>query len=256
MGVFGPMRLWRSMLFSLLFHAALFCIPVAVLISREPQCRELQLVVLKDVLPKPRENSQQSPPAGETEPVSKIEPDPPVPPVRVHKTKPVMKVQRKPPPEDKPVREQPRIPASPTTPTPEPVAKENKSEEAQPGYIATANNNPSSKPVVGSPLGQAPAEASFGSSEGPHFLKRELPKYPVLAREREKEGTVILRLSIDELGRLVDVSILRRAGSGFDEEAVRAVRNSSFSPARKNGKPVSCWARLPIRFVLRSSEDD
>lgn len=108
----------------------------------------------------------------------------------------------------------------------------------------------------GGGAGHGSLEASFGSGNGPRFAVKTLPKYPRLARELGKEGTVLLRLTIDERGRLMDVEVLKRAGSGFDEEAVRAVRESSFSPARIDGKPVRCRARLPIRFVLNEAKKD
>jgi periplasmic protein TonB len=113
---------------------------------------------------------------------------------------------------------------------------------------------PGSGPGLGS--GHGPVDASFGSGNGPRFASKSLPKYPRLARELGKEGTVLLRLTIDDRGRLLDVEVLRRAGSGFDEEAVRAVRESSFNPAKINGKPVTCRAQLPIRFVLNNAEKD
>ncbi len=123
------------------------------------------------------------------------------------------------------------------------------------GSSGTGNGSgPGSGPGLGS--GHGPLDASFGSGNGPRFASKALPKYPRLARELGKEGTVLLRLTIDDRGRLLDVEVLRRAGSGFDEEAVRAVRESSFSPAKINGKPVSCRAQLPIRFVLNSAEKD
>lgn len=108
----------------------------------------------------------------------------------------------------------------------------------------------------GSGAGQGPLDASFGSGDGPRFLSKAQPRYPKLARELGKEGTVVLRLTIDERGRLLDVQVLKPAGAGFDEEAVRSIRSSSFSPARRNGKPVLCRAHLPIRFVLRGTENN
>jgi protein TonB len=87
-------------------------------------------------------------------------------------------------------------------------------------------------------------------------VQKAVPRYPRLARELGKEGSVLLRLTIDERGSLTHVEVLRGAGSGFDEEAVRAARESRFSPARMNGRAVACRAQLPVRFVLRSNEND
>lgn len=104
--------------------------------------------------------------------------------------------------------------------------------------------------------GAGALDAAFGTANGPRFLHRVLPSYPKHARRFGKEGTSLLCLTIDERGKLVQVEVLARAGSGFDEEAVRAVRESTFSPAIHNGKPVSCRARLPVRFMLKGAEND
>jgi protein TonB len=74
-----------------------------------------------------------------------------------------------------------------------------------------------------------------------------------LAKRLEKQGTVLLRVTIDERGRAAEVEILRKAGFGLDEEAVRAAKESTFIPAKRDGKPFTCRALLPIRFVLKDS---
>ncbi|MGV8075561.1 MAG: TonB family protein [Syntrophobacteraceae bacterium] len=108
----------------------------------------------------------------------------------------------------------------------------------------------------GATLSNGPIDARLGSANGPRFLHRVLPRYPRLARERGKEGSVLLRVTIDQQGRPVDVELLKKAGSEFDDEAVRAVEGSTFAPARLAGRPVICKVLLPVRFELRDSEDD
>jgi protein TonB len=107
----------------------------------------------------------------------------------------------------------------------------------------------------GGSSGNGPFEAQFGSPNGPRFLHKAIPSYPHQARQMQKEGTVILHVTIDESGRAVEIELVKRAGCGFDEEATKAVRNSTFAPARKEGKPIVCKAVLPIRFVLKNAED-
>lgn len=92
----------------------------------------------------------------------------------------------------------------------------------------------------------------FGSGEGPKFLRRTLPIYPVMARRIGKEGRVVLRLTIDEKGNLSNVEVIENGGYGFAEAAVDGVKKSSFLPALKDGKPIASRAILPIRFSLRS----
>ncbi len=99
-----------------------------------------------------------------------------------------------------------------------------------------------------------PKDVEFGSAEGPKFNHREMPVYPLLARRLGKEGRVLLRLTIDEKGRLLNLEVLEGAGYGFTESAVEAVRKSTFSPAKKEGKPIPSRALLPIKFTLRRSE--
>ena len=91
----------------------------------------------------------------------------------------------------------------------------------------------------------------FGSGNGPGFIKQEIPVYPLFARRMGKEGRVVLKLLIDELGHLMKVEVLEGAGFGFDRSAVEAIRDSSFRPATLNGMPVKSRTRLPVRFVLK-----
>ncbi len=93
-------------------------------------------------------------------------------------------------------------------------------------------------------------EVRFGAANGPRFLRKVMPVYPRKAKSLNKEGTVILKLAIDEHGDLKNAEVLQCAGFGFDEEALRAVRESRFLPAVDGGKPVPCRAILPVRFVL------
>lgn len=99
-----------------------------------------------------------------------------------------------------------------------------------------------------------PKDVEFGSAEGPRFNHREMPVYPLLARRLGKEGRVLLRLTIDERGRLLNLEVLEGAGHGFTESAVEAVKKSSFVPAKREGKAIPSRALLPIKFTLRRSE--
>ncbi|GAB6182409.1 energy transducer TonB [Thermodesulfovibrio hydrogeniphilus] len=94
-------------------------------------------------------------------------------------------------------------------------------------------------------------EGEFGTAQGPKFLHREIPVYPLMARRLGKEGRVLLRLTIDEKGNLVNVEVLEGACCGFTESAVEAVKKSTFIPAKIDGKPVLSRALLSIKFTLR-----
>ena len=55
--------------------------------------------------------------------------------------------------------------------------------------------------------------------------------YPPEAKRLGIEG-VVVKLSIDEKGRVVQVEGVERAGHGFDEAAREALRQVKFTPAR------------------------
>jgi TonB family protein len=97
------------------------------------------------------------------------------------------------------------------------------------------------------------AETVFGSTGAPVFLKRHMPVYPIIAKKLGKQGKVILRLFINEKGRLLSVEVVEPAGYGFTESAMEAVKMSTFSPAHENGVSVSSKALLTIRFVLKET---
>lgn len=91
----------------------------------------------------------------------------------------------------------------------------------------------------------------FGSPGGPRFLRRHLPEYPILARRRNKEGSVVLMVVIDAEGKLIKVDVVSTSDEVFVEPSLEAVKKSTFLPARRNGQPVMSRAILPIRFSLK-----
>jgi protein TonB len=94
-------------------------------------------------------------------------------------------------------------------------------------------------------------DIEFGSANAPQFLHREMPVYPLMARRLGREGRVLLRLTIDENGKLLNIEVVERAGFGFTEAAIEAVKKSTFRPAMQDGRPVMSKALLPVSFKLR-----
>ncbi|NCD25873.1 MAG: TonB family protein [Deltaproteobacteria bacterium] len=91
----------------------------------------------------------------------------------------------------------------------------------------------------------------FGAPNGPGIARLVRPEYPREARRQGREGTVILKLSLDASGHVEAVEILRQAGFGMEEAAREAALRSRFRPATMNGRPVACQAILPLHFQLR-----
>ncbi len=126
-----------------------------------------------------------------------------------------------------------------------------------PGLLHQAAHHQGGESTVGNVSYAAPSGTSgvidtkFGSIVAPIFLKRQMPVYPMIAKKLGKHGRVVLRLFINEKGRLLDVEVVEPAGYGFTESAVEAVKMSTFLPAHENGVNIASKALLTIRFVLK-----
>jgi periplasmic protein TonB len=97
---------------------------------------------------------------------------------------------------------------------------------------------------------KGPVDAKFGDAAGPGFLHQVQPVYPNAARSMNREGRVLLRLTIDEVGKLINLEVIEAASYGFTEAAVYAIRKSTFIPAKRAGIAVASRAILPVRFEL------
>lgn len=66
-----------------------------------------------------------------------------------------------------------------------------------------------------------------------------VPKYPNWALYRGLEGEVTVEYSIDEYGRVIDAKIISASPKNtFDHQVLKAIRKSTFTPRKINGKPV------------------
>lgn len=83
-----------------------------------------------------------------------------------------------------------------------------------------------------------------------NFLAKTI-KYPDEARAIFIEGIVYLSFIIDRDGSLINIHILRGAGSAINEEATRVMRSCpKWIPASLNGIPLRIAGTVPINFKL------
>jgi TonB family protein len=74
--------------------------------------------------------------------------------------------------------------------------------------------------------------------------------YPVAARAQGVETDVPVLLVVDVNGKVIRADVVTRAGYGFDEAALLAVKRYRFSPAQRAGKNVSVRMRWNVQFRL------
>jgi len=82
----------------------------------------------------------------------------------------------------------------------------------------------------------------------PKVLYRTEPEYSEAARKDKLEGSVLLGLVIGPDGKPRSLWVVRPLGDGLDENAIDAVKQWTFMPAMKEGKPVPILIDLGIKF--------
>ncbi|MBO6076962.1 MAG: TonB family protein [Fibrobacter sp.] len=82
-------------------------------------------------------------------------------------------------------------------------------------------------------------------------LREIQPKFPEKAKRMGVSGYVKVLIVIDVYGDVAQAQVLTQepAGYGFDNEALKAVRQWKFSPAQLGGFPVAQKATKEFRFV-------
>ena len=99
-----------------------------------------------------------------------------------------------------------------------------------------------------------PLDALFSlDSSGDRSAKAVLrvpPQYPINLRSSGISGTVLVEISVDKWGCVVDVEAASATHAAFEESALKAVRDWLFNPAVKDGIPVPQKVRQSIPFNL------
>ena len=74
--------------------------------------------------------------------------------------------------------------------------------------------------------------------------------YPPMALRMGLEGDVTLRIEVDTEGKVTKAEIIKGAGTVFDEEALKAAKQSRFEPAQKDGRNVPAEFTYVYHFRL------
>ncbi|MEO6800330.1 MAG: TonB family protein [Rhodanobacter sp.] len=92
----------------------------------------------------------------------------------------------------------------------------------------------------------APVEASLAYRANPL-------QYPIAALRQRLQGTVVLRVLVDEAGKPLQVSLVQGSGHAILDRSAReqVLARWRFQPASMNGHAVRAWATVPVTFALR-----
>jgi protein TonB len=76
--------------------------------------------------------------------------------------------------------------------------------------------------------------------------------YPVLSRRLGEQGTVVVRVLVDEQGWPRQPSVWRSSGfERLDQAALRHISASRFVPGRSGHQPLAMWHDAPVEFRLQ-----
>lgn len=231
-----------TLLASVLLHAG----ALAWLSGRERPLinvnKPMEMVMVEVEPPKP------PPPPEEVKPEPE-KPKPP-PPVKVARTEKPPPPDATPPPPNEPAPE-------PTKPVPLIVGVTMSSTTSAGGFAAPVGNtaygkaegqatNPADVKAYAAPKYVAP-----GSSDTEPQVAQEFKiPYPPEAKRAGIEGTVRLKIVVDDQGRVVDVQLVSGPGYGLNEAAKEALKRFKFKPAIKGGEAVSTSMVYNYTFLL------
>lgn len=130
--------------------------------------------------------------------------------------------------------------------------------EAPAAPIAEVAAPPAPTPVISAPVESRPsapaAPVTLDAELSVSCPERTAPSYPLLSRRRGETGVTMLRVELNEQGRVAAASVA--TGSGFerlDEAALTAVKTWRCNPVQRNGQPVRAIALQAFKFVLQGN---
>ena len=146
-----------------------------------------------------------------------------------------------------------------------PVALARPDASAHQGLAASQGDAADARPAAaasgsGADRGGAgsPGAAVGGAGDAPNsiahadYARNPAPIYPAVARRREQQGTVTVKVLVGVDGSVERAEIADSSGfDALDDAALETVRSRwRFVPARHDGLAVESWVLVPIRFAL------
>jgi len=118
-------------------------------------------------------------------------------------------------------------------------------------HIVSIPLQPISQPVQEQPKQESDFISEQTIDQPPTEDKISDPEYPRTALRLGIEGSVTVRLLINEKGHVEESRIISRKGyPGFEKETLRVTGTWRFTPPRHQGKPVRVWGRKTIHFRI------
>lgn len=138
-----------------------------------------------------------------------------------------------------------------------PVPSEKKRAEPAPEPPKPAEQVKESAPAPAAetpPKSMQTAPVALSSELAVSCPKLTPPEYPAISRRMGEEGKLILRVELDENGRIDKAKVLNSSGyERLDAAALTAVKSWQCNPSLRDGQPVRAVALQPFNFVLQGN---
>ncbi len=178
--------------------------------------------------------------------VNLINPPPP------KKEEPLPEPPKPPPQKVKLVKPQPV-----TQPKPEPMLASNATVTS---VLEAVAPTPPPEPIKQTALAPEPVVEAAPKPQVPVTLssdlsvscpQRSMPNYPAISKRTNEQGSVVLRVELDETGRIASARVATSSGhKRLDEAGLAAVKSWQCNPSTRNGVAVRAVALQPFDFIL------
>jgi protein TonB len=115
--------------------------------------------------------------------------------------------------------------------------------------IPETDFNPFAPPEIPDDAGGSDSFYAFDSPPTP--IKTRSPDYPELARAAGAEGTVMVEVTVDKNGRVIEARVISSDTiKSLEQAARRAAMDWLFNPAKQRDIPVKARIVIPFEFNL------
>lgn len=106
------------------------------------------------------------------------------------------------------------------------------------------------KPVAAKPISAPPAPVIAAKVT---YTPDTSDYYPPQSQRNNEEGRAMVRVCVDERGRVASVTLDSSTGHALlDDAALRVAKQARFKAATQAGKPVQWCGAMPVKFTLKA----
>jgi periplasmic protein TonB len=144
-----------------------------------------------------------------------------------------------------------QMPSAKPRPTRTAVASATPSSQRKPVRVRSTGSSSGRNSAMSGNTSSTASQTSGSLTAKAAYLFNPHPPYPEASRRAHHIGLVMLRVSVNEHGRVSAVKVVKSSGYSLLDGSARAtLQRWVFKPARQAGRPVATQIDVPIRFSL------